>query len=75
MTQWNVEKIVRTYLAERGALHEIEHYAARDGQPDEQSTHSRLMEVEAENLRLQRLVAELLIKNQTLRDTLYEHAV
>ena len=32
------------------------------------SVHSRLSALEVENHRLQRLVAELLIKNQELRD-------
>jgi len=35
---------------------------------------ARLMEVEAEYLRLQRLVAELLIKNQKLRELVCEQA-
>jgi hypothetical protein len=35
---------------------------------DARSVSYRLIELEAENLRLQRLVAELLIKNQQLRD-------
>ncbi len=34
---------------------------------DALSVHSRLIELEVENLRLQQLVAELLIKNQELR--------
>lgn len=35
---------------------------------------ARLIEVEADHLRLQRLVAELLIKNQKLRELLCEQA-
>ena len=38
------------------------------------SLRARLIEVEAEHLRLQRLVAELLIKNQKLRELICEQA-
>lgn len=38
------------------------------------SLRARLIELEAEHLRLQRLVAELLIKNQKLRELLCEQA-
>ncbi|MGC1872153.1 MAG: hypothetical protein WA700_14455 [Acidobacteriaceae bacterium] len=43
-------------------------------EPGNLSLRARLIEVEAEHLRLQRLVAELLIKNQKLRELLCEQA-
>jgi hypothetical protein len=46
----------------------------RGGGSSSLSLRARLMEVEAEHLRLQRLVAELLIKNQKLRELLCEQA-
>ena len=39
-------------------------------QGEEKLESDRLLELETENTRLQRLVAELLIKNQRLRDSL-----
>ncbi len=74
MTQPSVEKIGRTHIPERGALHGVEEFAQRNENEDEFSSQCRLMEVEAENLRLQRLVAELLVKNQKLRELLCESA-
>jgi len=73
MTQPSVEKIGRTYIPERGALHGIEEFAQRNGNEDEFSIQCRLIEIEAENLRLQRLVADLLVKNQKLRELLCEN--
>ena len=44
------------------------------GEPGNLSLRARLIELETEHLRLQRLVAELLIKNQKLRELLCEQA-
>lgn len=56
-----------------GHPHNIAHIPGRDPfssshryAPDS-ATDARIVELETENLRLQRLVAELLIKNQQLR--------
>ena len=46
----------------------------RRGETSTLSLRARLIEVEAEHLRLQRLVAELLIKNQKLRELVCEQA-
>jgi hypothetical protein len=46
---------------EHGRNNAASHYAAQSGD------HERLAELESENARLHRLVAELLLKNQQLR--------
>jgi hypothetical protein len=50
----------------------VERRSQHDGNEAGRSIRMRLMELEDENLRLQRLVAELLIKNQKLRELLCE---
>jgi hypothetical protein len=47
--------------AEPGRNNAVSHYAVQSGD------HERLAELESENARLHRLVAELLLKNQQLR--------
>jgi len=74
MTQHDVEKIGRTLLPESEPQRDVEAFARRDENEEALLVHSRLMELEAEHLRLQRLVAELLIKNQKLRALHYDHA-
>jgi len=51
---------------------EVERVDRRSRETSALSLRARLIEVEAEHLRLQRLVAELLIKNQKLRELLCE---
>ncbi|HTU50928.1 MAG TPA: hypothetical protein VMF56_10055 [Acidobacteriaceae bacterium] len=46
----------------------------RGSEPGNLSLRARLIELETDHLRLQRLVAELLIKNQKLRELLCEQA-
>ncbi len=67
MTQQDMEKIRPTSLSEDVRQREIEEFSRRDGKEDALSVHSRLIELEAEHLRLQRLIAELLMENQKLR--------
>ncbi|HEY5255422.1 MAG TPA: hypothetical protein VIJ53_12280 [Acidobacteriaceae bacterium] len=52
----------------------VESVDRRGSESSSLSLRARLIEVEAEHLRLQRLVAELLIKNQKLRELLCEQA-
>ncbi|MFZ1945863.1 MAG: hypothetical protein WAU43_19730 [Acidobacteriaceae bacterium] len=52
----------------------VERIDRHKGEPGNLTLRARLIEVEAEHLRLQRLVAELLIKNQKLRELLCEQA-
>jgi hypothetical protein len=66
--------IESTPQAENVARSRIESIDRRDSQTSALSLRARLIEVEAEHLRLQRLVAELLIKNQKLRELLCEQA-
>ncbi|MGO8719223.1 MAG: hypothetical protein ACLQMO_08385 [Acidobacteriaceae bacterium] len=74
MTQQIAEEIAPTLLRERVPLLDGGEFSRRDGDEDTCSIHARLVELEAEHLRLQRLVAELLIKNQKLREMLCEQA-
>jgi hypothetical protein len=48
---------------EEGFLKEPQQFSPRQDDP-----HSRLVELQAENARLQRIVTELLIRNQQLRE-------
>ena len=52
----------------------VERIDRRNSETGTLSLRARLIEVEAEHLRLQRLVAELLIKNQKLRELVCEQA-
>ena len=56
------------------ALRSVESVDRRSSESSVLSLRARLIEVEAEHVRLQRLVAELLIKNQKLRELLCEQA-
>jgi hypothetical protein len=58
--------------AESVARRGVESIDRRGSETSALSLRARLIEVEAEHLRLQRLVAELLIKNQKLRELLCE---
>jgi hypothetical protein len=55
-----------------GEVERIDRLDRRSSETGTLSLRARLMEVEAEHLRLQRLVAELLVKNQKLRELLCE---
>ena len=55
---------IDTVVSERHP-HRVTHYPQSHASPN--SVDFRVMELEIENLRLQRLVAELLLKNQQLR--------
>ena len=74
MAQHDIEKIERTSLSGDEPQRDVEEFSRRDGKEETLSVQSRLMELEAEHLRLQRLVAELLMKNQKLRALHYDHA-
>ena len=63
-----------TAHADSVAGRSVESVDRRGSESSSLSLRARLMEVEAEHLRLQRLVAELLIKNQKLRELLCEQA-
>ena len=56
------------------ARRSVESIDRRNGESGALSLRARLIELETEHLRLQRLVAELLIKNQKLRELLCEQA-
>jgi hypothetical protein len=56
------------------ARRSVESVDRRGSEPSGLSLRARLIEVEADHLRLQRLVAELLVKNQKLRELLCEQA-
>jgi ribosomal protein L12E/L44/L45/RPP1/RPP2 len=56
------------------ARRSVESVDRRGSESSALSLRARLIEVEAEHLRLQRLVAELLIKNKKLRELLCEQA-
>ena len=58
----------------RGEVERVDRLGRRSSETGNLSLRTRLIEVEAEHLRLQRLVAELLIKNQKLRELLCEQA-
>ena len=73
MTQHDVEKIERTSLSEDVPQRDVEEFSRCDGKEETLPVQFRLMELEAEHLRLQRLVAELLIKNQKLRALHHDH--
>lgn len=66
--------IERTSRSERVPPTTGEDFDRRDGHANALSLRARLIELETEHLRLQRLVAELLIKNQKLRELLCEQA-
>ena len=66
--------IESTAHAESVAGRSVESVDRRGSESSSLSLRARLIEVEAEHLRLQRLVAELLIKNQKLRELLCEQA-
>jgi hypothetical protein len=66
--------IESTAHTESVARRSIEVVDRRSSETGALSLRARLIEVEAEHLRLQRLVAELLIKNQKLRELLCEQA-
>jgi hypothetical protein len=74
MPQQTVDKIGRTPLSEDMPPRDAEEFSLRDGVGDSLSVHARLAELESEHFHLQRLVAELLIKNQKLRDMLRDQA-
>jgi hypothetical protein len=74
MTQQIAEEIAPTLLRECVPPPGSGEFSRQDGNEDARSIHARLVELEAEHLRLQRLVAELLIKNQKLRKMLCEQA-
>jgi hypothetical protein len=66
--------IESTPQTESVARRSVESVDRRSSERSALSLRTRLIEVEAEHLRLQRLVAELLIKNQKLRELLCEQA-
>ena len=66
--------IESTPRGERVARRGVESIERSSSETSALSLRARLIEVEAEHLRLQRLVAELLIKNQKLRELLCEQA-
>jgi len=66
--------IEATSHAETMPRRNVERIDQRNSETSTLSLRARLIEVEAEHLRLQRLVAELLIKNQKLRELLCEQA-
>lgn len=74
MPQQNVDKIERTSISENTPPRHAEEFSLRDGIHDSLSVRARLAELESEHFHLQRLVAELLIKNQKLRDMLRDQA-
>jgi hypothetical protein len=74
MPQQNVDKIERTALSEDMPPRDAEELSMRDGMDDSLSVRARLAELESEHFHLQRLVAELLIKNQKLRELLCEQS-
>ena len=63
-----------TPLRESGPRGKVESLDRRGSETGTLALRARLIEVEAEHLRLQRLVAELLIKNHKLRELLCEQA-
>jgi hypothetical protein len=66
--------IEATSHAETMPRRNVEGIDRRNSETSSLSLRARLIEVEAEHLRLQRLVAELLIKNQKLRELLCEQS-
>ncbi|MGC1781277.1 MAG: hypothetical protein WA708_02040 [Acidobacteriaceae bacterium] len=76
-SSWDIEKLSRRDR-NKDALSSVDTQTYDSSTADEeikashgidiQSAHYQLIELETENFRLQRLVAELLIKNQELRD-------
>ncbi len=74
MKQHDLETIGQTSLSEDVPQRDIEEFSRRDRKEEALSVQSRLIELEVEHLRLQRLVAELLMKNQKLRAQHYDHA-
>ena len=53
---------------------DAEEFTLQDGMDDSLSVRARLIELETEHFHLQRLVAELLIKNQKLREMLSRYS-
>lgn len=70
MPQQNADKVRRTSLSEHIPHRDVEESTLQDGIDDPLSVRARLIELETEHFHLQRLVAELLIKNQKLRELL-----
>jgi hypothetical protein len=74
MLQQNADKIGRTPRSERIQPRDEGEFTLQDGIDDSLSVRARLNELESEHFHLQRLVAELLIKNQRLREMLRDQA-
>jgi hypothetical protein len=70
-TMGTIESTPRSESVARRNVESIDRHKIETGTL---SLRARLIEVEAEHLRLQRLVAELLIKNQKLRELICEQA-
>jgi hypothetical protein len=70
MPQQYADKVGRTLLSERIPPRDAEEFTLQDGIDDSLSIRARLIELETEHFHLQRLVTELLVKNQKLREML-----
>jgi hypothetical protein len=66
--------IEATSHAETMPRRNVDRVDRRNSEASTVSLRARLIELETEHLRLQRLVAELLIKNQKLRELLCEQS-
>lgn len=74
MPQQNVGEIERTSRSEDMPSRNADELSMRDGMDDSLSVRARLTELESQHFHLQQLVAELLIKNQKLREMLRDQA-